>query len=110
MAIHITIVEQLRKKLLPVCHLRFSSLKTCAQELVNIITNTALANSPNPLNPQKPTQNSPSNLPRPTGPATTLARAPSQLQPPDTQSNIPPTPKAISILMRLSQLLRQVFR
>ena len=98
MAIHITTVEQLRKDLLPTCHLRFSSLEACAQELVDIITSTALANSPNPPSPREPTQNSPSNLPRPTGPATTPARAPPRLQPPDAQSNITPTPKAISLL------------
>ena len=98
MAIHITTVEQLRKDLLPTCHLRFSSLEACAQELVDIITSTALVNSPNPPSPREPTQNSPSNLPRPTGPATTPARAPPRLQPPDAQSNITPTPKAISLL------------
>ena len=79
-AIRITTVEQLRKELLPVCHLRFLSLEACAQELVNIITKTTLATSPNPPSPQEPTQNSSSNLPRPTRPATTPARAPSQVQ------------------------------
>ncbi len=46
-AIRPTTVEQLRKKLFPTCHLRFSSLEAYAQELVDIITSTTLANSPN---------------------------------------------------------------
>ncbi|WP_375449210.1 C-terminal helicase domain-containing protein [uncultured Nostoc sp.] len=50
-AIRITTVEQLHKELLLACHLRFSSLEACAQELVDIITSTALANSPNPPSP-----------------------------------------------------------
>ena len=45
--IHITTVEQLRKKLLPICHLQFSSLEACAQELADITTSTVLVNSPN---------------------------------------------------------------
>ncbi len=50
-AIRITTVEHLRKELLPACHLQFSSLKACAQELVDIITSTTLANFPNPPSP-----------------------------------------------------------
>lgn len=75
-AIRIITVEQLCKELLPAYHLQFSSLEVCAQELVDIIISTTLANSPNLPSPQELTQNSPSNLPRPTGLATTPARAP----------------------------------
>ena len=45
-AIRIITVEQLHKELLPTCHLQFSSLEACAQELVDIITSTALAHFP----------------------------------------------------------------
>lgn len=74
--------------------MQFSSLEECAQELVDIIISTALANFPNPPSPQKPTQNSLGNLSRPTGPATTPARAPPQLQATDAQPNIFPTLEA----------------
>ncbi len=74
-AIRITTVEQLRKELLPSCQLRFSSLYACAHELVEIITSTVLANSPNPPDSRGPTQNPPENVPRSTRPAAMPARA-----------------------------------
>lgn len=91
MAIRITTVEQLRKELHPLCHLQFSSLEECAQELVNIITSTTLANSSNlPQNP-------PENMPQPTRLATTLTKALPQAEPPNTSLNIPPTPETFPL-------------
>ncbi len=97
MAIRITIVEQLCKELLSACHLQFSSLEVCAQELVDIITSIALANSSNPPSLQEPTQNLSSNLLWPTRLVITLAKASSWLQVSDAQPNIPPTAKVFSL-------------
>ena len=90
-AIRITTVEQLRKKLHPLCHLRFSSLEQCAQELVNIITSTTLANSSNLP------QNLPENMLQPTGLATTPTRTSPQAEPPDASLDIPPTPETFPL-------------
>ncbi len=55
-------VEQLYKKPFLSCQLQYSSLYVCAYELVQIITSTVLANSPNPPNSQGPTQNLSENV------------------------------------------------
>ncbi len=90
-AIQIITVEQLRKELLPSCQLRFSSLYACAYELVEIITSTVLANSPNPPDSRGPTQNPPENVLRSTRPAAMPAKATPQAQPPYSPHNIPST-------------------
>lgn len=51
MAICITTIEQLHKKLFLAYQLQFSSLYTYAYELVEIITNTTLVNSFNQPDP-----------------------------------------------------------
>lgn len=68
--IGITTVEQLHKKLHLLYHLQFSSLEKYAQELVDIITSTTLANSSNL--PQYLSK----NMPQLTRLATILTKAP----------------------------------
>lgn len=62
MVIYIIIIEKLRKKILSICHLQFSSLYIYTYKLVKIIIDITLTNSSNLSDFWKSTKNTLKNL------------------------------------------------